>query len=102
MTKLLKITFHNPNGTSEAAQKAAWERAEQIAVWPGLIWKIWIADPELALYGGIYLFRDEASASAYLDGPVVASIRTIPGVSQFETQLFDVANDLSVLTHGPI
>lgn len=102
MTKLLKITFHNPNGTSETAQRAAWERAEQIAVWPGLIWKIWIADPESALYGGIYLFRDEGSARAYLEGPVVASIRAIPDVSQFEAQLFEVASDLSAVTHGPL
>jgi hypothetical protein len=102
MSKLLKITFQAPNGPSEAAQKAAWERAHQIAVWPGLIWKIWITETSQSLYGGIYLFSDEASALAYLDSPIADSIRAIPGLSKFETQLFDVNPELSAVTRGPV
>ena len=102
MPTLLKVTFHAPNGTSEAAKKAAWERAHKIAVWPGLLWKIWIADTAQLIFGGIYLFADEASAKAYLDGPIGQSIRAIPGISDFDAQLFEVEEALSALTRGPL
>ncbi|WP_204138182.1 YdhR family protein [Halomicronema sp. CCY15110] len=102
MSKILQITFRNPNGRSEPAQKAAWERAHQIAVWPGLVWKVWIANPSEAIYGGIYLFADEASATAYLQGPVVAAMRSLAGVTDFSAQLFEVNKSLSAVTRGPL
>lgn len=102
MNKLLQITFRNPNGRSEAAQQAAWERAQQIAEVPGLIWKIWIADPAESIYGGLYLFADEASAIAYLQGPIAANIRAIAGVTDFNSQLFDINPFLTAVTRGPL
>lgn len=102
MVKLLQLTFRNADGGSEMARKAAWERAHRIAEWPGLIWKIWIAEPSQALYGGIYVFEDEASAIAYSHGPIVESIRAIPGVSDFNVQLFEVNGELTAVTRGPV
>ncbi|MEB3269151.1 MAG: YdhR family protein [Leptolyngbya sp.] len=102
MAKLLHLTFHHPNATSAAAQAAAWERAHAIAQWPGLVWKLWIADPDQTRYGGVYLFADEASAHGYLNGPIVAGIRDLPGVSDFTAQLFDINAPLSALTRGPL
>jgi len=102
MLTLLQITFHHPQAQSEAAQRAAWDRAHTIAQWPGLHWKLWIAVPEEAVYGGIYLFADGASAQAYLDGPVVANICAIPGISEVKTQLFAVNEALSAVTRGPM
>ncbi|MDA0268741.1 MAG: YdhR family protein [Cyanobacteria bacterium] len=102
MVKLLQITFRNPQASSEAAQQAAWERAHSIAAWPGLVWKIWIATPADAIYGGIYLFEDEHSANAYLNSPIADSIRAIPGISDFEAQLFDINNPLTAVTRGPL
>jgi hypothetical protein len=102
MPTLLKITFLNPNGTSETSQKKAWERSQQIAVFPGLIWKIWIAEVEQSLYGGIYLFEDESSAQEYLNSSIVQSIKSIPGASNFEAQCFEVNDRLSRVTRGPI
>ena len=102
MPTLLKITFHAPNGASESAEQAAWERAHKIAVWPGLIWKIWIAEPTQLLFGGIYLFENEASAKAYLEGPIGKSIRAIPDISDFDAQLFEIEEKLSAVTRGPL
>lgn len=100
--KLVHIQFHNPQGQTEAAQKAAWERAHQIAQWPGLIWKIWTYDPEQLLAGGTYLFEDAASAQAYLESPIVASMKAVPGVSQFQARLLDVDAARSVVTRAPL
>ena len=64
--------------------------------------KIWIADIDQLIFGGIYLFKDEASATAYLDGPIGKSIRAIPDISDFDAQLFEVEEALSALTRGPL
>lgn len=100
--KLLLISFDNPNATSEAGQRAAWERAHAIATQPGLIWKLWIRQPNTDRYGGLYLFENEASAEAYLDSEIVAGIRAIPGSANFAIQWFDVNTQLSAITGQPI
>jgi hypothetical protein len=102
MAQLLYLTFRNPNATSPTAQKAAWDRAHAIAQFPGLVWKIWIADPTQALYGGIYLFTDAASASAYLQSPIVEGIRALPGATDFTAQPFDINEPLTAITRGPL
>jgi Putative mono-oxygenase ydhR len=67
---------------------------------PGLEWKLWIANPETRSAGGIYLFRDEASAAAYLDGPVIAALRGNPSVREVRAHVYVVADDLSRRTGG--
>lgn len=67
---------------------------------PGLEWKLWLAGPHARTAGGIYLFRDEASASAYVDGPIVERLRTLPVVRDLRIRVFVVADDLSRRTHA--
>ncbi|MEM6425373.1 MAG: YdhR family protein [Cyanobacteria bacterium P01_D01_bin.128] len=71
-----------------------------MAAWPGLVWKVWIAEPSWSVFGGVYLFADEASAVAYLEGPIVEGIRAIPGVSEFKVERFEVNEKLSKITRG--
>jgi hypothetical protein len=67
---------------------------------PGLEWKLWIANPEARSAGGIYLFRDEASAAAYIGGPVIASLRGSPSVRDVHIRVYVVDDDLSRRTHA--
>lgn len=98
--KLLYILFRNPNGGNKKAHAAALERARQIAQWPGLLRKTWIYDAATQEYGGIYLFQDSDSLQAYLDGPVVSSIKAIPGLEDWQTRIFDVETFLTEITGG--
>lgn len=100
MPTLLHLTFRNPQGHTEAASQAAWERADQIAAWPGLIWKTWIHQPEHQIFGGIYLFEDQASADAYLEGPIVASIQAIPEIADFTVVQYQVDEARSRVTRA--
>ncbi len=52
--------------------------------------------------GGIYLFEDEASAEAYLNGPIVAAMKSNPVISSFEARTFDVMPEPTRVTHGPV
>ncbi|HVJ56467.1 MAG TPA: YdhR family protein [Terrimicrobiaceae bacterium] len=52
--------------------------ASEIAQVPGLRWKIWLPDEAESRGGGIYLFDDEESVRAYLEGPIVAALKSYP------------------------
>jgi hypothetical protein len=67
---------------------------------PGLEWKLWLSNPATNSAGGIYLFRDEASASAYVNGPVIAALRSTPSVRDARVRVYGVEDDLSRRTRG--
>ena len=74
--------------------------AGAFAAVPGLLWKVWLLDEERGRGGGVYLFADRAAATAYLEGPIVASIRANPALAGVEVRLFDVLEGPSVITRG--
>jgi len=67
---------------------------------PGLEWKLWVASPDSSSAGGIYLFRDEASAAAYVSGPLIAAVRRNPNVRDVRIRVYAVDEDLSRRTHA--
>jgi len=67
---------------------------------PGLEWKLWVASPEASSAGGIYLFRDEASATAYISGPIIAALRRNSSVRDVRIRVYVVEEELSRRTHG--
>jgi hypothetical protein len=73
-----------------------------IAEVDGLLWKIWIAQPEKNVFGGVYLFVSKAAAKAYLEGPIPADIQEIPGITDFSTNIYEVEDELTAVTRGPM
>jgi hypothetical protein len=61
---------------------------------------LWLAGAESRTAGGVYLFRDAASADAYVSGPVIAQLRTSPLVRALRVRTSPVAVDLSRKTRG--
>jgi hypothetical protein len=78
------------------------EAATVIASAEGLIWKIWGLRTEESEIGGTYLFANRKTAEAYLNHPVIQSVRSNPAVVSSQSQLWDVENSLSVLTRAPL
>ncbi|HEY3253609.1 MAG TPA: YdhR family protein [Polyangiaceae bacterium] len=66
----------------------------------GLEWKLWVASPAANAAGGIYLFRDEATAAAYVSGPVLAALRSNPQVRDVRVRVYAVDDDLSRRTYA--
>lgn len=69
---------------------------------PGLEWKIWLRNEEAGTAGGVYLFADEGAAQAFLDGPLVAQVRTAPMFTDFQAMSYGVIEDLTAVTRGPV
>ena len=83
--------------------EAAWlDVAQPIADLPGLRWKVWLMNEAEQEAGGIYLFESEAAAQSYLDGPIVAALKSSPAVSNISAKLFDVLESHTAITRGPV
>jgi len=76
--------------------------ASQFATVAGLRWKIWMINEEEQEAGGIYLFDDEASVKEFLEGPLAAQVTSHPALSDFSVKQFDVMEDQTAITCGPV
>jgi hypothetical protein len=75
---------------------------KDIAAVSGLRWKVWIMNEQENEAGGIYLFDDEDSFQAYLGGPIIAGLKSNPALSDISAKVFDVVEDFTAETRGPI
>ena len=81
----------------------AWLGAAQpIADTPGLQWKVWLMNEAESEAGGIYLFDSKDAAQAYMGGPIVASLKESPVISNISAKLFDVLPEHSAITRAPL
>jgi hypothetical protein len=69
---------------------------------PGLKWKIFGMNEERSEGTGIYLFEDGDSLKSYLEGPIVARLKTIKAFSDMSMKHFDVVDKATALTRGPV
>ncbi len=99
--KILQINFKFSSSAAEYVKLVA-PLADPIAAVPGLNWKVWIVNEKNREAGGIYLFRDEPSANAYLNGEIVMGLKKQPTLMDISAKLFDIEESLTQKTHGPI
>jgi|SRR5579862_4529181 len=98
---ILQINF-NLNVPAPEYEKMCDSVAQAFADVPGLKWKIWLLNPATQEAGGIYLFDSQASLDAYLNGPMVAQIKSLPALRNISAKQFQVMADVTAITHGPV
>jgi hypothetical protein len=76
--------------------------AQAVADVAGLLWKIWLLNESSQKAGEIYLFEDEDAANAFLNGPLVAQVKSAPSITDLCVAQFGVLNTLTAITRGPI
>lgn len=99
--KLLQINFKVTTTTADYAKMVA-PLADPIAKVHGLVWKVWIYNEQQHEAGGIYLFKDEASANDYLGGDIVAGMKAQTTLKDITVKVSDIDEGLSRKTRGPI
>jgi hypothetical protein len=99
--KLWQVNFRF-NLAPEQYSEAVAPLAEPISEVDGLLWKVWIMDPEERMAGGIHLFADQAALDAYAGGEIVAGILSNPALSDFDVKTFDVMGEYSRVTRAPL
>jgi hypothetical protein len=98
---LLQVNF-TFNLSRAEYEEAVGPLAEAFAALDGLVWKVWVMNEEDREAGGIYLFEDDASMQAYLQGPLAAGVLSHPALSDFSVKQFEVMEDVSEVTRGPV
>ncbi len=99
--RILQINFKFNISPAELAEGFA-PLAEPIAEVPGLRWKIWSLNEDTSEFAGIYLFDDKESVQSYLEGPIIAEVSKHPALSDISAKQFDVMDDQSAITRGPV
>ena len=99
--KILQLNFKFNVSRAEYEQAVS-SLASEFAAVPGLRWKIWMINEAEQEAGGIYLFDDKASVKAYLEGPLAAQVTSHPALSDFSVKQFDVMEDVTTITRGPV
>jgi len=99
--KILQLNFRFNVSRAEYEQAGS-SLASDFAAVTGLRWKIWMINEVEREAGGIYLFNDEASLKDFLEGSLVAQVKSHPALSDFSVKQFDVMEDLTAITRGPV
>jgi len=99
--RILQINFKFSISPDELAEGFA-PTAGPIAEVAGLRWKIWSLNEAASEFAGIYLFDDSESAQAFLEGPIIAEVSKHPALSDISAKQFDVIDELSAITRGPV
>jgi hypothetical protein len=99
--KILQINFKF-NGTADEMLKAFLPAAQPIADLPGFKWKVWGWNDDAHEVAGEYLFENDSSVEAYLGGPIVEQIKAHPAISEISAKVFDVLEEPTAITRGPV
>lgn len=99
--RLLQITY-SFRGSRVEFEEGFGPVAAQIAEVTGMRWKIWLMDEANSRGGGTYVFEDEHSMQAYLEGPIIAGLKAHPAFSDVRVQSFAILDGPTTVTRGPI
>lgn len=99
--KILQVNFRLKASTPEY-EALCQSVSQAFADVPGLNWKIWILNDVEKEAGGIYLFENERALDQFLSGPLAAQVKSHPALSDFTAKTFDVMEDVTAKTHGPV
>ena len=99
--KLLQLNFKF-SITKAEYEEAASSLSGAFAKVDGLRWKIWILNEAEKEAGGIYLFNDESSLNAFLNGPLAEQVKSHPAFSDMTAKPFDVMPAPTATTRGPV
>ncbi len=116
MPRILQVNYKFPKPFKDVPQEqkeklmeVTVEGAKHIATVPGLRWKIYLQNPEKGEVGGIYLFEDEASLKAYLNGPIMTQRkqgkfgdgkRVFSPIIDVTIKQFEVVDEPTKITNG--
>ena len=99
--KILQINVRFKVSAAELAKEFE-AAAVPIAQVPGLQWKVFGMDEERSEGAGIYLFEDDASLKAYIEGPIIARMKSLEAFSDITMKHFDVVEGATAITRGPV
>jgi hypothetical protein len=97
---ILIVNFNLRNLTPVDFEKLCADLAPQFVVLPGLISKVWLADPTTNTYGGVYTWRDSAACEAYIGGELFQAVKSHPNLANVNFHSFGILEEPTRQTRG--
>ncbi len=89
------IDFHLADMTEEGYRETCEGFTAAYARLPGLLAKVWLADPATNTHGGVHLLRDRAAVEAYVASDLFATVPTFPHFADITARDFAVYEDFT-------
>ena len=99
---ILIITFQLNGLSVESYERLCSEVAPMFASLPGLMSKVWLADPEANTFGGMYLWESREAMQHYLESPVFQGMGTNAHFENVSVRSFRSLNEATAMTAGPL
>jgi Putative mono-oxygenase ydhR len=97
----LQVITFRLDGIDDAAYQAhAEQNAPVFAALPGLRAKIWLANQQANIYGGIYTWDNVAAMRAYQDGKIFQGLQANPHMIDVAVRDFSVLAGPTEVTRG--
>jgi quinol monooxygenase YgiN len=97
----IQVVNFNLSGMTEAEFRAmSDEIAPMFAAAPGLISKVWLADPANNTYGGVYTWRDRSAYEAYTRSELFAAVAGNPHFANIVSKDFGILDGPTGVTRG--
>jgi quinol monooxygenase YgiN len=96
------ITFGLKGVTEEAYAGLCDELAPSYAAVPGLVRKVWLADSENGVFGGVYVWRDRQAMEEFAQTDLFKSVATHPNLDNITSTDYGVLLGPTAVTRGSI
>lgn len=96
----LVVNFNLKDMTEEEFRQFCDEVAPTFAAVPGLLQKIWLADPATNTYGGVYTFQDRTAYDAYTRSELFQAVAANPNFAAITARDYGVLDGPTRVTGG--
>lgn len=97
----IQVVTFNLSGIGDAEYRAVCDQfAPAFAEVPGLISKVWLADPDRNTYGGVYTWVDRTAMEAYTSTELFKGVVSNPTFANIESHEFAVIDAPTRVTRG--
>lgn len=94
------VSFQLKGVNHEEYTKQCDELAPTFAAVPGLLSKVWLADPATNTYGGVYTWRDRQAMEEYIKSDLFHAVATNTRFDGVTSKGFAVLEDPTRVTRG--
>jgi len=96
------VNFHLKDLDEDEYRALGAQLAPAYAELPGLLAKVWLADPAANAYGGVYLWRDADAMASYMRSDLLEGVLASPHIVDVSSKDFAVYEDLTRVTQPGI
>lgn len=96
------INFNLKGVSQQEYSKLCNQLAPAFAGLPGLVSKVWLADPTTNTYGGVYIWRDRKAMEDFTKTKLFNDVASHPNLANITSKDFAVMEEPTGITHGLI